>query len=64
MCSTPHHWNPCGLGLGVESPTTSHMYVETDLAMKERALARLQQPAAKVRRYRTPDSLIRFLKTL
>jgi site-specific recombinase XerD len=52
------------LWLGHESPTTSHMYVEADLAMKERALARLQQPAAKVRRYRASDSLMRFLKTL
>jgi site-specific recombinase XerD len=52
------------LWLGHESPTTSHRYVEADLAMKERALARLQQPAAKVRRYRAPDSLMQFLKTL
>jgi integrase len=52
------------LWLGHESPTTTHMYVEADLAMKERALARLQEPEAKVPRYRASDSLIAFLKTL
>jgi site-specific recombinase XerD len=52
------------LWLGHESPTTTHQYVETDLAMKERALARLQQPDAAIRRYKAPDSLMEFLKTL
>jgi len=52
------------LWLGHESPATTHMYVEADLAMKERALARLQEPDCKVRRYRAPDSLLQFLKTL
>ena len=52
------------LWLGHESPTTTHQYVEADLAMKERALARLQDPNVAVRRYRAPDSLIEFLKAL
>jgi integrase len=52
------------LWLGHESPTTTHQYVEADLAMKERALARLQEPETKLRRYRAPDSLINFLRTL
>jgi site-specific recombinase XerD len=52
------------LWLGHESPATTHQYVEADLAMKERALARLHEPEAKLRRYRAPDSLIDFLKTL
>ncbi len=52
------------LWLGHESPTTTHQYVEADLAMKERALARLQEPDATVRRYRASDSLMEFLKTL
>lgn len=52
------------LWLGHESPTTTHTYVEADLAMKDRALARLQEPDAKVLRYRAPDSLMQFLKTL
>ncbi len=36
--------DPCeiALWLGHESPSTTHMYVEADLAMKERALARLK----------------------
>jgi site-specific recombinase XerD len=52
------------LWLGHESPTTTHHYVEADLAMKERALARLQEPNAKTLRYRASDSLLEFLKTL
>jgi site-specific recombinase XerD len=52
------------LWLGHERPTTTHLYVEADLAMKDRALARLQEPDAKLPRYRAPDSLIEFLKTL
>ena len=52
------------LWLGHENPTTTHHYVEADLAMKDRALARLQEPDTKIRRYRAPDSLLAFLKTL
>jgi site-specific recombinase XerD len=52
------------LWLGHESPVTTHHYVEADLSMKERALAKLHEPEAKIQRYRAPDSLISFLKTL
>jgi site-specific recombinase XerD len=52
------------LWLGHESPTTTHQYVEADLAMKQQALAKLQEPDAALQRYRAPDSLIEFLKTL
>ena len=52
------------LWLDHESPVTTHQYVEADLAMKERALARLHEPEAKLHRYRAPDTLIDFLKTL
>ena len=52
------------LWLGHESPVTTHHYVEADLAMKERALARLHEPSSKSLRYRAPDSLLNFLKTL
>lgn len=52
------------LWLGYESPATTHHYVEADLAMKERAFARLQEPEGKVPRYRASDSLLEFLKTL
>ena len=52
------------LWLGHESPTTTHQYVEADLAMKEKALARLQDPNVVPRRFRADDSLLEFLKTL
>ena len=52
------------LWLGHESPVTTHHYVEADLAMKERALARLQEPNSKLLRYRASDSLLNFLRTL
>ena len=52
------------LWLGHESPATTHHYVEADLTMKERALAKLHEPAAKIQRYRAPDSLIDFLRSL
>lgn len=52
------------LWLGHESPATTHHYVEADLTMKERALARLQEPEVNIKRYRAPDSLIEFLKRL
>jgi integrase len=52
------------LWLGHESPVTTHQYVEADLAMKERALAKLHEPDTPLQRYRAPDSLIDFLKTL
>ena len=52
------------LWLGHESPATTHHYVEADLAMKERALARLQEPEANNKRYHASDALLEFLKTL
>ena len=52
------------LWLGHESPVTTHLYVEADMGMKERALARLHEPDSKILRYRAPDSLLDFLKTL
>ncbi|MGP1682590.1 MAG: tyrosine-type recombinase/integrase [Giesbergeria sp.] len=52
------------LWLGHESPTTTHQYVEADLAMKQKALAKLQDPDITPRRFRASDSLIEFLKKL
>jgi site-specific recombinase XerD len=52
------------LWLGHESPTTTHQYVEANLAMKERALAKLQDPDTAPRRFRASDSLLEFLKKL
>jgi len=57
-------FNVIALWLGHESPTTTHRYVEADLAMKEKALARLDAPDITMRRFRAPDSLIRFLQTI
>ena len=34
------------------------------LARQEKALARLEAPDTKMRRFRAPDSLMRFLQTL
>lgn len=58
--------DPCeiALWLGHESPSTTHMYVEADLAMKERALARLKSPETKPARYRPPKALMQFLQAL
>jgi integrase len=52
------------LWLGHESPTTTHMYVEADLAMKERALKAVQPPSIKQSRYRPTDRVLEFLQTL
>jgi site-specific recombinase XerD len=52
------------LWLGHESPATTHMYVEADLAMKERALNKLQAPSVKKRRFRPTDRLLEFLNGL
>jgi site-specific recombinase XerD len=57
-------FNVIALWLGHESTTTTHRYVEADLAMKEKALARLEAPDTNMRRYRASDSLMRFLQTL
>ncbi len=52
------------LWLGHESPTTTHQYTEANLAMKEKALARMQEPDVANRRFRASDSLLEFLKGL
>jgi integrase len=52
------------LWLGHENPSTTHMYIEADLSMKERALQRLQPIGAKRKRYRPPDQLMQFLAAL
>jgi site-specific recombinase XerD len=52
------------LWLGHESTTTTHRYVEANLEMKDKALARLQEPDTKMRRYHPPDALMQFLQAL
>jgi len=57
-------FNVIALWLGHESPNTTHRYVEADLAMKEQALARLEEPNTRMRRYRPADALLTFLQQL
>lgn len=52
------------LWLGHEHPSTTHIYMEADLAMKEAALSRLQPIAAAPARYSPPDQLMAFLQSL
>lgn len=52
------------LWLGHESPVTTHMYVEADIQMKQRALRTLQAPKNTAVRYRPPDRLLHFLQSL
>jgi integrase len=52
------------LWLGHESPTTTHQYTQANLAMKEKALAKLTDPDTQTGRFRASDSLLEFLKKL
>jgi integrase len=52
------------LWLGHENPDTTHLYIEADLAMKERALAKLQDPPSTAFRFRASDRLLAFLDGL
>ena len=52
------------LWLGHESPETTHLYVEADLALKEQALQKVQAPSTKTVRYRPKDGLLAFLDQL
>jgi site-specific recombinase XerD len=52
------------LWLGHESPSTTHLYIEADLKMKELALAKVQPPNANGGRYKPTDGLLAFLEGL
>ncbi len=52
------------LWLGHENPATTHLYVEADLAMKERALAKVQPTRSGIGRFRPGDGLLAFLEAL
>jgi len=52
------------LMLGHESPTTTHMYLQADLKMKQRALKTLHPPHGRAIRYRPSDPLLHFLQSL
>lgn len=52
------------LWLGHASVVTTHGYLEADLTMKERALARLDSPKAGARRFKATDDVLAFLDRL
>jgi site-specific recombinase XerD len=52
------------LWLGHESVETTQMYLDADLAMKERALARTAPPHVGRQRFKPKDSLLAFLESL
>jgi integrase/recombinase XerD len=52
------------LWLGHESVETTQMYVDADLRLKEKALARITAPESTPGRYRPDDSLLAFLEGL
>ena len=52
------------LWLGHENVDTTAIYLQADLTVKERALARTRPPSVKVGRYRPPDALLAFLESL
>jgi len=64
LLQSREHPGVIALWLGHESPNTTHHYVEADLSMKTRSLARLQDPKARIRRYRAPAALLEYLKGL
>lgn len=52
------------LWLGHESVETTHSYIEADLAMKERALARWAPAKGTARRFKAQEPLLAFLESL
>jgi integrase/recombinase XerD len=52
------------LWLGHEDVATSHLYVEADLAMKEAALRRVDDPGIKPVTFKASDRLLAFLEAL
>jgi integrase/recombinase XerD len=52
------------LWLGHESIETTHMYVEADLASKQRALNKLEPLGTNARRFKPKDQLLAFLSAL
>jgi site-specific recombinase XerD len=52
------------LWLGHESVETTQIYLDANLALKERVLAQAARPDAAYRRFKADDSLLTFLKSL
>lgn len=53
-----------GQTFGLASPASTHQYVEANLAMKEQALARVEEIPTRSVRYRPGDQLLRLLDDL
>jgi hypothetical protein len=52
------------LWLGHESIETTHIYLEADLATKERALSKLAPAGVEIPRFKAKDEVLAFLATL
>ena len=52
------------LWLGHESVTTTQIYLQADMALKQQALDRTTPPASTPGRYKPPDQLLAFLEAL
>jgi integrase len=52
------------LWLGHESMETTHIYLEADLATKERALEKLAPAGAAIPRFTAQEEVLAFLATL
>lgn len=52
------------LWLGHESPATTHMYLDADITMKEKALQCLHEPTLSPLRYQPTGKLLQFLEGL
>ena len=52
------------LWLGHESIETTQIYLHADLALKEKALARIAPPSTPPGRYQPPDALLAFLEAI
>ena len=52
------------LWLGHENITTTQIYLQADMTLKQRALDRTTPPASAPGRYRPPDQLLAFLESL
>jgi site-specific recombinase XerD len=50
--------------LGHESLQTTHIYISSDMKLKEKALKTLQEPSLKGFRYKPKDSMLAFLEDL
>ena len=52
------------LWLGHETVATTHVYLQADLALKQRALDRTTPPSSTPGHYQPPDQLLAYLECL